>query len=96
MRRYNYITEWNRVHGDNVRRAATRLEKKGLHVTVLPHKTSMSLARPSEMSWADFKSAIRSELRHRRASVLIFSKATGNSFLCRNFGNRPGKFELVE
>lgn len=92
---YRYVTEWNRVDGDNIRGAARRLRSKGLGVSVLAHPTSLLLERPKTMRWIDFKDAIRSELSRRSGSVLISSEKTGNSFICQNRGNRPGRFQRV-
>lgn len=93
MRRY--IAEWNRVLGDNIRRAATRLQKKGVLVSVLPHKTALLIERPDEMGWIEFKNLVRNELNRRHGSVLLFSESTGNTFICQYRGNRPGRFQRV-
>jgi hypothetical protein len=91
MRRY--FAEFNRVVGDNIRGAARSLRRLGLNITVLPHKTSLMIERPSSMSWDDFKDAIRAVLQPRRGSVIISSEATGRTFICQNSGNRPGLFK---
>lgn len=94
-RRLRYTSEWNRVVGDNVRLAASMLRKTGIEVDILPHKTALSLQRPWSMSWREFKAAIRSVLQPRRGSVLLFSEATGKTFVCSNRGNNPGRFLKV-
>jgi len=90
-----YVGEFNRPHGDNIRHCARRLERRGIPASVLPHKTSLRIERPPEMGWMDFKQAIRGQLNPRIGSVLLHSQSSGNSYLCRNRGNRPGRFERV-
>ena len=45
MRRY--FAEFNRVIGDNIRIAAKSLNRIGLGASILPHKTSLVIERPS-------------------------------------------------
>ena len=92
MRRY--FAEFNRVTGDNIHRAARSLRRSGLDVTVLPHKTSVVIERPSSVSWPELKKAICGVLQPRRGSVMISSEATGKTFICQNGGNSPGLFKL--
>lgn len=91
MRRY--FAEFNRVIGDNIRRTEQSLRQAGLGVTVLPHKTSLVIERPSSVSWTDLKNAIRAVLQPRRGSVIISSESTGKTFICQNGGNSPGLFK---
>jgi len=90
-----YFAEFNRVRGDNIRRAARNLRRLGLQVIVLAHRTSLEILRPSEMPWRDFTQAIRSQLQPRRGSVLISSESTGNTFICSFSGNQPGRFQCL-
>jgi hypothetical protein len=93
MRRY--FAEFNRIVGDNIRKAERSLRRLGLGCQILPHKTSLLIERPSGMSWADFTAAIRGVLQTRRGSVMISSEMTGKTFICSNRGNRPGRFQLL-
>jgi hypothetical protein len=94
MARY-YILEFNRAYGDNIRTAARRLQRRGLDVEILFHKTSLVAIRPSWMSWAEFQEAIRAALDPTRGSVLVVSQSTGRAFICSNRGNQPGIFQQV-
>lgn len=87
-----YFGEFNRVIRDNIRVAARLLRRLGLEVRVLPHKTSLLIERPRGMPWSQFTRAVRSVLQPRRGSVMLSSEATGNTFICSNRGNRPGRF----
>lgn len=87
-----YFGEFNRVIRDNIRIAARRLRRLGLGAQVLPHKTSLVIERPRGMSWSDFTNAVGAVLQPRRGSVMLSSEATGNTFICNNRGNRPGRF----
>lgn len=87
-----YFAEFNRVIDDNIRLAAARLRRLGLDVQVLSHRTSILIERPSDMSWQDFKSAIRAILQTQRGSVMLHSEHTGRTYICSNRGNRPGIF----
>lgn len=87
-----YFGEFNRVVRDNIRIAARRLRRQGVNAQVLPHKTSLVIERPRGMSWPDFTSAVGAVLQPRRGSVMLSSETTGNTFICNNRGNRPGRF----
>jgi hypothetical protein len=39
-----YVAEFNRAYGDNIRTAASRLERQGLNVDKVPHKTTLRIA----------------------------------------------------
>jgi hypothetical protein len=91
-----YVAEFNRCRGDNIRVCARRLERRhGIPTSVIPHKTSLRIERPLDMDWPTFTQVIRRQLNPKIGSVLLHSQSTGNSFLCRNTGNRPGRFERV-
>lgn len=94
MARY-YVVEFNRAYGDNIRVAARRLERRGLDVEILSHKTSLVVIRPSWMSWSVFQDAIRAALDPTRGSALVMSQSTGKAFICSNRGNQPGVFQEV-
>jgi len=87
-----YFGEFNRVIRDNIRVAARMLRRLGLNAHVLPHKTSLVIERPKGMSWSAFTAAVASVLQPRRGSVMLSSETTGNTFICNNRGNRPGRF----
>lgn len=87
-----YFAEFNRVVRDNIRVASARLRGQGLEATVLPHRTSLVIERPRGMSWRTFTLAINSVLHPRLGSVMLSSETTGNTFICSNRGNRPGRF----
>lgn len=91
-----YVAEFNRCVGDQIRRCAARLQRKGIPATVLPHRTSLLLERPRGMGWNAFLDAIFAELQPRVGSVLLHSRWSGVSRICRNFGNRRGEFISVE
>jgi hypothetical protein len=93
MRRY--FAEFNRVVGDNIRIAAKRLNRTGLNVSVLPHKTSLMIERPGSMPWPQFTAAILAVLQPRRGSVLMSSEHSGRAWICHNGGNRPGRFQRL-
>lgn len=88
-----YFGEFNRVIDDNIRRAMRVLQSWGLNVQLLPHKTALRIERPEDVSWADFKCAIRAVLQPRRGSVMISSETTGRTYVCSNRGNQPGAFQ---
>jgi hypothetical protein len=90
-----YVAEANRVIGDNIRAVARRLTCAGLPAYTIAHKTTLVIERPSDMTGARFKALIRSILQPRRGSIILFSEATGRTFLCSNVGNRPGLFQIV-
>lgn len=88
-----YIGEFNRPRGDNIRRTATRLRRKGIvDVTHFCHLTTLRMVRPSGMSFSEFKAILRVELQPRIGGMVLFSRRTGNAFRCSNKGNRPGVF----
>ena len=88
-----YFGEFNRVVGDSIRNAMKILQSWGLDVQLLPHKTALRIERPKDMSWADFKRAIRAVLQPRRGSVTISSESSGRTYVCSNRGNQPGSFQ---
>ena len=88
-----YFGEFNRVVGDNIRRAMSVLRSWGLDVQLLPHKTALPIERPDDMTWTDFKRAIRAVLQPRRGSAMISSESTGRTYVCSNRGNQPGTFQ---
>ncbi len=90
---FRYFAEFNRVVGDDIRRAARALRRHGLGVRVLSHRTSLEIERPNHISWSEFKSIIIAQLQPRRGSVMMSSEKTGNTFICNNASNRPGYFE---
>ncbi len=90
-----YFAEFNRVRSDNIRRVAASLQRCGLDVSILTHRTSLEIIRPDEMSWKSFTHAIRAQLQPRRGSVLISSERTGNTFICSFAGNKPGRFQRL-
>jgi hypothetical protein len=87
------LGEFNRVVGDSIRNAMRVLQSWGLDVQLLPHKTALRIERPDDMSWGDFKRAIRAVLQPHRGSVMISSESTGRTYVCSNRGNQPGSFE---
>jgi len=90
---HTYFGEFNRVVGDNIRRAMSVLRSWGLDVQLLPHKTALRIERPDDMSWTDFKRAIRAVLQPRRGSAMISSESTGRTYVCSNRGNQTGDFQ---
>jgi len=91
MRRYH--AEFNRVVGDNIRIAEKKLRRSGLDAYLVAHKTALRIERPEDMSWTEFKTAVRSVLQPRRGSVMLFSESSGKTYICNNAGNQPGQFE---
>ncbi len=92
-----YVAEFNRTYADNIRKCARRLERWwGLNVELIPHKTTLRIERPPDMSWRRFTDALRSVINPRLGAVLLFSKSTGNVFLCSNTGNQPGVFQRID
>jgi hypothetical protein len=87
-----YFAEFNRTFRDNVKIAARRLERGGLNVDLLPHKTSVVIDRPAWMDWDTFTSLLRSVLNPSLGSLLLFSESSGRAWICSNRGNRPGDF----
>lgn len=87
-----YFAEFNRVIGDNLKKAVKKLTNYGIKSQILHHKTSILIERPLEMEWAAFKAAIVSVLQPRRGSVMIHSERSGHTYICSNRGNRPGDF----
>jgi hypothetical protein len=91
-----YVAEFNRAVGDNIRTCARQLARQGLGVDILPHKTTLRIERPADMPWSMFTAALRSVIQPLRGAVLLFSKATGNVFICSNAGNLPGRFQRIQ
>jgi hypothetical protein len=91
-----YVAEFNRASGDNIRTCARRLGQRGLNVDIVPHKTTLRIERPANMDWSTFKNALRSVIQPMRGAVLLFSKSTGNVFVCSNAGNQPGRFQRID
>jgi len=89
---WEYIVETNRALGDNVKRAARHLERGGLAVDLLPHKTTMLVRRPLSMDWSVFKNLLASAIQLHAGSLLLFSKHSGRCWICSNRGNQPGEF----
>lgn len=89
-----YFAEFNRVLFDNVKRAVVELKKHGIVATVLPHKTSLLLERPPQLTWKAFKKILHSILQPKRGSMILFSEFTGKTYICQNAGNQPGIFVL--
>lgn len=82
------------LYAHNIRMCARRLERRwGLNVDLVPHKTTLRIERPPDMSWQRFKDALRDVINPRLGAVLLFSKRTGNVFVCSNIGNQPGVFQ---
>lgn len=90
-----YFAEFNRVIGDNIRVAARSLNQMGLNASILPHKTSLVIERPSSMPWSQFTAAILAVLQSRRGSVIMSSERTGRAWICQNRGNRRGYFQRL-
>lgn len=90
-----YFAEFNRPVGDRIQVAANDLRRLGLTVNAVPHKTSLSIVRPKSMRWRAFTGCIKAVLQPRRGSAIIFSEATGNTFICRSTGKRPGPFQRL-
>jgi hypothetical protein len=91
-----YVAEFNRAVGDNIRTCKRRLETQGLNVDIVPHKTTLRIERPANMSWPAFKQVLRSVIQPLRGAVLLFSRSTGNVFVCSNAGNQPGQFQRID
>jgi len=92
---WEYVGEFNRCRGDNIRKCGRRLSKKGIQVTFPPHKTAIKITRPESMSFAQFAGIVRAEVQPRIGSLLLMSKRTGNVFICNNHGNRPNRLLRV-
>lgn len=95
MKQRIYVAEFNRCRGDNIRHCARRLDRLGIPTSVISHKTSLRMERPAGMDWPDFARAVRRQINPSIGSVLLHSQRTGNTFLCRNRGNRRGRFERI-
>lgn len=87
-----YVVETNRARGDNVKLAVRYLERNGLVVDLLPHKTTMLVKRPISMKWTAFKGHLASAIQPHAGSLLLLSKYSGRCWICSNRGNRPGEF----
>jgi hypothetical protein len=90
-----YFAEFNRTYADNIRKAARRLERWGLTVDIVPHKTTLRIERPPHMHWLIFRDAMRSVIHEHRGSFILFCTASGRVFLCSNVGNMPGVFQRL-
>jgi hypothetical protein len=92
-----YVAEFNRSVGDSIRTCASRLARRwGLAVDILPHRTTLRIERPPDMSWSTFQDALRSVIQPGRGAVLLFSMKSGNAYICSNVGNHPGEFQRIE
>lgn len=90
-----YFAELNRPIGDSIQIAVTALRRLGLTTRALPHKTSLLVERPAGMRWKVFTRRLKAVLQPRRGSAIVFSEATGNAFVCRSNGRRPGPFRRI-
>lgn len=95
IQQFEYIVETNRVNGDNIARAVSYFERQGIPAERIPHKTTLRLFRPANMTFPTFARIVRGVIQRRIGSLLMFSTSTGNAFLCSNRGNRPGRFVRI-
>lgn len=89
-----YVVELNRGDGDSVRKSKRYFERQGIEADLLPHKTTLNLIKPSGMRFARFKRIVARAVQPDIGSVVMFSRSTGNVFICNNRGNRPGALVL--
>lgn len=93
----SYVLEYNRPRGDDYRAVVRRLERAGLVVDRLPHKTCLRIRRvPSRTTFTEFRSLLVSLMDRRRGSLLLSSLVTNRTWLMSNRGNRPGEFVRVD
>lgn len=91
-----YFAEFNRAYAE-IRRVARRLESWwNLVVEIVPHKTTLRIERPPDMTWRQFGEAMFSVLDDRLGSVIVFSTTTGRVYLCSNVGNMPGIMQRID
>jgi hypothetical protein len=90
-----YFAELNRPIGDSIQTALRTLRRRGLRTHTLPHKTSLLVERPPGMRWKAFTRRLKAVLQPKRGSAIVFSEATGNAFVCRSNGRRPGPFRRL-
>jgi hypothetical protein len=88
-----YVAEFNRAYGDNIRMAARRLERRwGLNVDMLPHKTTLRIERPADMSWSTFKDALRSVIQPRAGPSCFSARGPATFLSVRTPAISPGSF----
>lgn len=92
VRTMTYFIEINRCLRDASARFIRHLERCGLIVERLPHKTAYRIVRPICVTFADMRQALTAGLNPRLGSVLLFSASTGNAWVMSNRGNRRGVF----
>lgn len=90
-----YVAEFNRCRGDNIKRTARRLTRAGLPSDLSNHKTTIFIEKPADVPWKQMLQNLKTEIDPKLGSVLLFSRKTGNVFRCSNKGNRPGYFEKI-
>ncbi len=91
-----YFLEVNRCLHDASRRFIRRLQRSGLVVVKLPHKTAYRIERPADIiTFMQMKRALALGLNPQLGSVILFSATTGNAWVMSNRGNRPGVFQPV-
>lgn len=77
----DYIFSFDRPEGDIYRRVPRRLQRAGLMVEALPHKTSYRVRRePRKMPWSDFRHLLIDVVDDRRGTFLLTSLTTGNAW----------------
>ncbi|WP_425998216.1 hypothetical protein [Caulobacter sp. DWR1-3-2b1] len=91
-----YYVEYNRCLGDAIGRFIRHLERCGLVVIKLPHKTLLRIERRvGEVTFAQLKRAVTSGLNPRLGSAFLSSATTGNAWVMSNRSNRRGIFVPV-
>jgi hypothetical protein len=90
-----YVAEFNRCVGDSIKNVVRRLRAKGYEVSVIRHRTTVILRRPSGQSFKKFKKHIAELVQDNIGSVLM-SSTSGKIWLLDNKGNQPGVLQLID
>ncbi|MDR6853661.1 uncharacterized protein (UPF0335 family) [Sphingomonas sp. BE123] len=89
-----YVAEFNRCIGDNIKNVVRRLRAKGYEVSVIRHKTTVLLRRPSGQSFRSFRKDIAALVQDRIGSVVV-SSTSGKIWIIDNKGNQAGEMRLI-
>lgn len=93
----SYVLEYNRPRGDDYRGFIRRLERAGLVVDRLPHKTCLRIRRiPARTPLSDFRTLLIRSMDRRRGSLMLSSLVSKRAWIMDNKGNRPGELVRIE
>jgi hypothetical protein len=91
---WEYVVETNRVLGDSSGRFIRHLQRGGLGVQRLPHKTTFVISRDRTFSFSRFLRLLASLMDPRLGSLLMHSKRSGRTWIMSNRGRLHAVLDL--